>query len=177
MKKEIKTVEKQVYIACDGKEFNNEKKCRDYEALLEKKNEYKQALEYISQLEINYDKKEMPAIIPLDVFVEKKGNIGDVKRTLNRDTYGKQYHFYKLNNKKDAEMLAIVMSYKDVAKAEPAEILKSSGKITFPCIAMFSYSYGWGREICTFNKEIELIKKYCKLHGYNIELTEIEDNP
>ncbi len=175
MKKETKTVEKQIFIACDGKEFENENDCIKYEALLEKEKVYKQALEHISKLEIDYDRKEMPGVIPLDVFVEEDGNIGDVKRKLNKDTYGKHYHFYKLNNKTDAEMLALVMANKDNAKTEPIEILRKSGKITFPCIVMYSRSYGWGRKICTFDKEMELIKKYCKLHGYDIELTKIKD--
>lgn len=175
MKKEIKTVEKHIYIARDGKEFDKEEDCLQYEVFLDNEEEYAKAKEHIEALEIIYDKKEMPGVIPLDVFVEEEGNIGDIKRKLHKDSWnGHRYRYFRLNSKTDAEMLAKVMIH-DGAKANIKEIISKCGKMDFPCIALYSDDYGWGREIGTFNKEMELIKKYCKLHGYRIKLEKIKE--
>ena len=167
------TIEKQVYIEKDGKEFDSEEACIEYEGLLDRGKEYEAAKAHIGRIEISYSKKDLPGLIPLSLFGEKDGNIGDIKREIHSESMGdKDYRFFQLSNSEDVWDLATVMEHDDYyGVITSREIIRKFGKTKLPCIALYSINYSIGREIGTFEKEMELVRKYCKLHGYDISLT------
>lgn len=171
---EKKTVEAELFIAKDGREFESEKECIEYEASLNARKEYEAAKEHMEALEVNYARKDTPGVIPLSLFSKEDGNMGEIKRRLFRKYKNyPDYRYFKLYDMKDVEALATMMVYEDHygGSKEAEGIVKKFGDTKLPCIGLYSRAYKWGREIATFEGEFELIKKYCKLHGYNIKLT------
>lgn len=179
MEKRIKTVE--VFIAKDGTEFMDKKECIKHEEWLkaeeESEREYKEALKHILPLEVCYEKGAMPEVIPFSVFTKNNGNIGAIKRVMSEASIlrGPDYRFFKLESKKDAAALTVVIAH--MLGTDSQKILKNTKKMCYPCIAVHSKNHSWTDGIVTFNGEMEPIRKYCRLHGYDITLTPIKESP
>lgn len=163
----IKEIKVTVFVARDGKEFSSEEECSEYEAWLESEEEYNSAKEHISHLKED-KKKDCFPFIPLDIFIKNNGDMTRIKSSMRRLMDDAEY--YNLSCKDDAFALAVVMAHDICADISPEKILKHSGKLEFPCTVFVSSSYGWGRKMGTFENETALIRKYCKLHGYDIKI-------
>jgi len=162
-----KSVQVDIFVAKDGTEFDSAEKCAEYEEFLDREEEYEKAKAHVAKLEVFYGANDTPEVIPLSVFAANGGNIVDVKRTMRKEFCGhKAYRFFRLENRADAEALAVMIAHDNTA---PEKVLRASGKTRFPCVAVYSPDYKWGREIATFENQVELIRKYLKLHGYSME--------
>jgi len=170
MRTETKTIEKEIFIAEDGTEFDTAEACEKYERKEADKKEYEAAKERIEKLKIDIKAaRTAPEFIPLSVFLDNGGKGGRTIVELKQ-----AYDYYKINSKEDAYALARVMQETNAAHQTAEQILKNSGKMEFPCIAVSSSRYGFGREIGTLAKEFRAIEKYCKAHGYKVNFEPVK---
>ncbi len=164
------TIEKEIFIAEDGTEFDTAEACEKYENKEADRKEYEAAKERIEKLKIDIEAvKTAPEFVPLSVFLNNGGKGGRAIAELKR-----AYDYYRLNNKDDAYALARVMQETNAANQTAEQILKNSGRMEFPCIAVSSSRYGYGREIGTLAKEFRAIEKYCRAHGYKVNFEPVK---
>lgn len=178
MKKELKEVA--VYTAKDGKVFYDDQQCLEYEAFLDKEAEFKEAEEHVDSLKLSVTDDKFP-YIPLGVFLFEDGNMlrikSEMRRRLQNVESAEGYEYVSLNNKKDARMLAEVMARAAAkhCKIDSAKILRTTGRLTFPCTVLWGQGYGWGRVMGSFQKDFKMIEKFCRINGYKVSLEKIED--
>ncbi len=165
-----KIIKQTVYIASDGEEFKDKEKCLEYESFLLKSDEYKAARERLKSLKIEYPSRKAPDFISLELFIAADCNLTRIKGKVNRYDY--DFKYYKLNSKEDALVLATVIEEEYQARISREDVLKKSGKMSFPCVAALSEKYGY--IINTFDREKRFIEKYCNFHGYNVSFEKIE---
>lgn len=169
MRTENRNIEKEIFIAEDGTEFDTAEACEKYENKETDRKEYEAAKERVEKLKIDIEAvRTAPEFIPLSVYLGNGGKGGRAIAELKR-----AYDYYRLNSKEDAYALARVMQETNAADQTAEQILKNSGKMKFPCIAVSSSRYGYGREIGTLAKEFRTIEKYCKAHGYKVSFEHI----
>lgn len=170
MKKE--TMTRDVFIAEDGKEFYSEKECLEHEQALAKQAQYEQALERIDKLTVT-PADDIP-YIPLDLFMMENGNMNRVKAAMRMYIRDGRYQYARLEDREDAQNLAAVIENAayNAAKSPAKTILRDSEKVTFPCTVLYGERYHWGREFGNIQKEMKLIRKYFKIHGYEVTFKE-----
>ena len=159
-----------VFIANDGKEFPTKEDCLEYEKRLAEYAEKEKAVETARNMleKLRIPSEQVP-YIPLWTFVGEEGNRTQVKSTLRR----KKVQYFQLHNKKEALALATVIADKNSRYCEsPEELLKKSGKLSYPCIAIYE-PYAT-RKIETIDADIRMIRKFLEIHGYKITVEKIE---
>lgn len=172
MTKKTLTIKKEVFLAKDGTEFSDGDACAKYEASLDREAEYEAAEVRLAAIEIPFERKAVPPLVPLGLFIRENGDLGRIKRMVRQKAeWEKRWRCFMLSCREDVSALAVVMAYDDHCGAvTPQEIVKKFGKTKLPCVGLYAGDYKYGREIGTFKKEMELVRKYCRLHGYDITL-------
>ncbi len=161
------------YQANDGTLFNTPEECRYYENGGEV-DHYKDVENYVKEMEIQLLQK--PKLVPLEYYVLHKG--------LDKEMYHRlkagHFRYFQLLSDQDAEILAqyLVLTHQRenryilTEEFDVDDVMAKFKAKKYPCVCFISdLDHGYHDRINTFESEIQLIEKYCKHNGYEMNLT------